>query len=64
MAGIGILHTIMKPHVLLLYTHSLVPKDSDTKSDPEHVADGFVSQVTPVSDPWVPIKGRQPEGTR
>lgn len=52
----------MKPHALLLYTHSLVPKDSDTKSDPEHVADAFVSQLTPVSDPWASNKGRQPEG--
>lgn len=62
MDGIGIPHTTMKPHALLLYTHSLVPKDSDTKSDPEHVADAFVSQLTPVSDPWASNKGRQPEG--
>lgn len=53
----------MKPDALLLYTHSLVPKDSYTKSDPEHMADAFVSQLTPVSDPWVSNKGQQPEGT-
>lgn len=32
----------MKLHALPLYTSSLVPKDFDTKSDPEHIDEKWV----------------------